>query len=376
MNPDVLIIGGGVIGLAIARELKKKGFSDVAVVEKSVCGTEASWAAAGMLGPQAEAESGGAFLDLCSASRDSFLELAGELADETGIDIELDRKGTLYLAFTDQDAKILNERLRWQREANLAVEYISADEALRLEPNLSPSVIGALHFPNDWQVENRKLLAALRRYAEISGIRLIENCAVKNLRVENARVTGAETDDGFIGAEKFILTTGAWTSLIKLANADFAVKVEPVRGEIIAFEAREKFLSHVIYSRRGYVVPRADNRVLAGSTTEFAGFDKSLTAAAAETLTEVATEISPRIATFEIIEHWAGLRPYACDGMPVIGQMPGLDNLIIATAHYRNGILLAPITAEIVAEKIASNIDHHALTAFGPQRFRSATNAG
>lgn len=376
MNNDVLIIGGGVIGLSIARELHKRGVSRITLVDKSVCGTESSWAAAGMLGPQAEADESGTFFDLCCASRDLFPTLADELLDETGVDIEVDRTGTLYLAFTDDDQEILDERFMWQREANLPVEHLSATAALRLEPNLSSSVRGALRFPSDWQVENRKLLAALRRYAEISGIRIIENRAVMNLPVENAQVTGAETEVGFIAAEKLVLTTGAWTSLIKLGTAAMPVKVEPVRGQIIVFQATAKPVKHVVYSRRGYVVPRRDNRVLAGSTTELVGFDKSVTRPASETLFDVATEISPRMSVFEIIDHWSGLRPHASDAMPVIGQMPGLDNLTIATAHYRNGILLAPATAAMVAEKIVNNVDDDALAVFGPARFRSAANVG
>ena len=376
MNNDVLIIGGGVIGLSIARELHKRGVSRITLIDKSVCGTESSWAAAGMLGPQAEADESGTFFDLCCASRDLFPTLADELLDETGVDIELDRTGTLYLAFTDDDQKILDKRFMWQREAKLPVEHLSATAALRLEPHLSSSVRGALRFPSDWQVENRKLLAALRRYAEISGIRIIENCNVESLTLDDRRVSGAKTGAGVIGAEKTVLATGAWTSLIKLGNADLAIRIEPVRGQVIAFRPDEKLIKHVVYSRRGYVVPRRDNRVLAGSTTEFVGFDKSVTRPASETLIDVATEISPRMSVFEIIDHWSGLRPHASDAMPVIGQMPGLDNLTIATAHYRNGILLAPATAAMVAEKIVNNVDDDALAIFGPARFRSAANVG
>jgi glycine oxidase len=305
-----------------------------------------------------------------------FPRLADELLFETAIDIELDRTGTLYLAFTDEEVKILDERLRWQQGAKLPVEHLSAEAALRLEPGVSRSVKEALLFPNDWQVENRKLLVALRRYAETNGIHIIENCGVKSLVVENGRITGAETDDGFIAAGTCVLTTGAWTSLITVGNTDLAIKVEPVRGQIVAFGAGEKPVDHVVYSRRGYIVPRRDNRILAGSTTEFVGFDKSVTSSALQTLIEVATEISPRMAAFEIIDQWSGLRPHASDGMPVVGQMRGLDNLTIATAHYRNGILLAPITAEIVAGRVASDVDHDVFTAFGPERFRSAASAG
>lgn len=369
MNPDVLIIGGGVIGLSIARHLNKKGVSRITIVEKALCGEEASWAAAGMLGPQAEADEGGKFFDLCCASRDLFPTLAEELLDETGIDIELDRTGTLYLAFTDEDEKILHERFKWQREAELPVEHLSATAALRLEPHLSASVRGALLFPNDWQVENRKLLGALRRYAEISGIRIVENCSIESLIVDDSRVSGAKTQTSVIVAEKTVLATGAWTSLIKLGADEMPINVEPIRGQIIAFKASERLFRHVIYSRRGYIVPRMDNRILAGSTTEKAGFDRSPTAEAARDLHKMAIEIAPEISKLNVVDHWSGLRPFVADGLPAIGRIAGLDDLSIATAHYRNGILLAPVTAEIIVERLVGGRDPAALRTFGPDRF-------
>jgi glycine oxidase len=374
MNSDVLIIGGGVIGLSIARELHKKGVRQITLVDKRVCGEEASWAAAGMLGPQVEADEGGEFFDLCCASRDLFPKLADELLDETGIDIELDRTGTLYLAFTDEDIKILHERFRWQNKANLPVEHLSAKTVLSSEPFVSPDVRGAIRFPKDLQVENRKLLAALRRYAEVNGIHIVENCGVKNLIVENGRVSAAKTDDGVIAADKTVLATGAWTSLIKLGNAAMPINVEPVRGQIIAFQTETRLFRHVIYSSHGYIVPRFDNRILVGSTTEHTGFDKSVTDEAAKDLHNMAAEIAPCIADLKITDQWSGLRPFAGDGLPVIGNIVGIDDLLVATAHYRNGILLAPITAKLVAEKIVDNIDVVAFKTFAPGRSRFAVN--
>ncbi len=372
MTSDVLIIGGGVIGLSIARDLHKKGVSNITLVEKNVCGEEASWAAGGMLGPQAEADEPSAFVDLCCASRDLFPTLADELFNETGIDIELDRSGTLHLAFTTEDTTRLQKRFEWQSRAGLPVERLSADEVRRLEPLISNDVREALFFPTDWQVENRKLLAALRRYAEINGIQIVENCVVKNLLVENNRVIGAETSDTAITADKTILATGAWTSLIKLGNAAMPINIEPIRGQIVAFQADERMFRHVIYSSSGYIVPRFDNRILAGSTTEHAGFDISITNEAAQNLHAMAAKIAPKIGELKITDHWSGLRPFAGDGLPIIGGIASLDDLLIATAHYRNGILLAPITAKIVTEKIVNSADSQWFKNFAPERFKLA----
>ena len=370
MNSEVLIIGGGVIGLSIARELHKSGVRDITLIEKGRCGEESSWAAGGMLGPQAEADEGGIFMDVCSASRDLYPELAAELFEETGVDIELERTGTLSLGFTDNDVRELKVRYDWQKEAGLTVERLSANETRRAEPFVSPDVRESLFFPADWQVDNRKLLAALLRYADLNDIRIIENSSVERLIVDGSRVTGAETNDDTVNAATTILATGAWTSLIKLGLADIPFAVKPVRGQMIVFQTAKRVFNHVIYSRRGYLVPRLDGRILAGSTSEDVGFEKAVTESAARGLKEMASEISPNLTAMNITDHWSGLRPFAADGMPVIGNIDGIDNMFIATAHYRNGILLAPWTAKLTAGAVVENERSAYLKIFGPGRFR------
>ncbi|CAN5365038.1 glycine oxidase ThiO [soil metagenome] len=370
MDSDVLVVGGGVIGLGIARELHKRGAGRITLVEKGVCGEESSWAAGGMLGPQAEANEGGTFFDMCSASRNMYPALAAELLDETGIDIGLDRAGMLYLAFTDEDSLDLRGRYKWQRKAGLAVELWSAEEVRRAEPFVSPDVLEALFFPNDWQVDNRKLLLALRRYAELNGVNICENTHVETLIVDDNRVTGVETGRDIIHAGETVLATGAWTSLIRLGESEMPFKVEPVRGQIIAFHTAKRLFQRVIYSRRGYLVPRIDGRILAGSTSEKVGFQKAVTDAASADLREMANEIAPSTAGLAIADSWSGLRPHVFDGLPVIGRFDSIEALTIATAHYRNGILLAPMTAKIVSEEIINGTVSEYLTEFGPERFR------
>lgn len=366
----ILIIGGGIIGLSIARELHKCGARHITLIEKGLCGEEASWAAGGMLGPQAEADEAGAFFDICSASRDLYPEFAAELLDGTGIDIELDRSGTLYLAFSDEDVREVRERYEWQRAAGMKVEHWPADDARRAEPFISPDVREALFFPDDWQIENRKLLAALRRYADLNGIEIRENMQIERLCVEDGIVTGAETDNEKLAADVTILATGAWTSLIKLGVAEMPFNIEPIRGQVIAFQTAKRLFQRVIYSPRGYIVPRADGRILAGSTTERAGFDKELTETAAGSLREMASEIAPSTYGLTTSDHWSGLRPAAADKMPVVGRLNSVGGLVIATAHYRNGILLAPWTAETVARSVFNHTVSALPDAFSPDRFR------
>lgn len=371
MNPEVLIIGGGVIGLSIARELHLRGMRKIALLEKGLCGEESSWAAAGMLGPQVEADGKDAFFDFCCESRDLYPDLAAALREETGVNIELDVTGTLSLAFTEEDADELYKRYQWQREAGLEVEHLSAEEILKSEPHVSSIVRTGLFFKNDWQVENRKLLAALRRYAELNGIEIIENTHAKRLITQGGRVTGAETGRGMFTADITVLATGAWSSLIKIGDAPLPFQITPVRGQMICLRPETRLFKHVVYSRRGYIVPRFDGRVLAGSTSETAGFEKGVTEEASAFLQSMAREISPFLGGLPVTDQWSGLRPFAADGMPILGAIDGIDDLLIAAAHYRNGILLAPMTARLISEKIVDGISSKYLDVFGVTRMQA-----
>lgn len=370
-NQDVLIIGGGVIGLSIARELRKRDIEKITILERGEVGREASYAAAGMLAPHAEIDELNDFFYLCDESNKLYPTFAEELFAETGVDIELDQSGTLYLAFTDEDVKEIRHRYAWQKKANLNVEHLSAKEVRTLEPFISPDVREALFFPDDWQVENRKLLAALQKYAVTNQIEIFENATVENLLSENGKVVGAETSNQKFFASNLVLATGAWTSLIK-ADSFSLPKIKPVRGQMLSFKTAKRLFKRVIYSPRGYIVPRLDGRILAGATVEDAGFDKSVTPSGIDFLRENALEIAPGLVNLNIAEKWAGLRPFAADGLPILGAFPGIENLFVATAHYRNGILLAPKTAEILAEKITGNSESRYLEVFSPRRFQTA----
>ncbi|HEY0458992.1 MAG TPA: glycine oxidase ThiO [Pyrinomonadaceae bacterium] len=368
MNSDVLIIGGGVIGLATARALFKKGIGRITILERGRAGQEASHAAAGMLAPNAETEKLDDFFRLCNESNKLYPEFAAELQDDTDIDIELDRQGTLYLALTEEDSTEIGRRYHWQRAAGLAVEHLTARETRGLEPFLSPDVRESLFFPDDWQVENRKLLLALQKFAARANIEIRENTEISQLVIENGQCVGATVGTETFFAGTVVLATGAWTSVLKAENLVMP-PVKPVRGQMIAFQSAKRLFQKVIYSPRGYLVPRADGRILAGATVEDVGFDKSVTTDGVEFLRENAFEIAPGLSNLEITEKWAGLRPYAADGLPVLGSFPHVENLEIATAHYRNGILLAPLTARLLAEKIAGGDRSDYLEIFSPERF-------
>jgi glycine oxidase len=368
---DALVVGGGVIGLSIARALALRGFGRVCLIEREHTGAGASHAAAGMLAAQAEANCADAFLSLACASRDMYPSFAAALLEETGTNIELERTGTLYLAFTEEDEREVSHRYEWQKRAGLHVEALTTAEALCLEPSVSPRVRRALRFPLDVQVENRRLLAALALSVERAGVQLITGTNVEALTVEHSRVSGVETSRGRVSSRVVVLAGGAWTSFIRHGGAgETPFRIEPVRGQMLCFEANPRPMSHVIYSPRGYVVPRLDGRLLAGSTTEHAGFERRVTCGGIHTISKHAMEIAPMISRLPLMDAWAGLRPRATpDELPVLGGSAEVSGLYYATGHYRNGILLAPITGELIADEITSGVRPPLLEAFTPDRF-------
>lgn len=366
---EAVVIGGGVIGLAVARSLALRGVRRVTLVERGRLGAEASYAAGGMLAPQAEADRADAFFDLACASRDLYPAFAAALLEETGTDVELERTGTLYLAFTDEDEKEIGHRYHWQTKAGLAVERLGAEEARRLEPCVSPAVRAALRFPLDVQVENRRLIAALSLSVEKRGVRLLTETFVESLAIDGGRVRGVETSRGPIHAPAVVVAAGAWTSFLNPPDKSAPrLNIEPVRGQMLCFESVPPLSRHVIYSPRGYIVPRRDGRLLAGSTTERAGIEKRVTGVGRHAIKTHALEIAPRVGELPLVDSWAGLRPRAEDDWPVMGESGEVRGLFYATAHYRNGILLAPLTAELLAEQVTTGrapVDN----AFSPDRF-------
>jgi glycine oxidase len=366
---DVVIIGGGIIGLTIARALRQRGVREVVLLERGRPGAEASWAAGGILAPQVEADHTDAFFRLACASRDLYPAFAQSLQEETGICVELDTTGTLCVGFTPEDGEELRRRYEWQASEGLQVEWLSGDEAQRVEPCLSANVLSALRLPNDFQVENRHLVKALLSANKSLGVQLVTDCAVSALRIEREKVRGVETSSGFVAAPIVVVAAGAWSSLIDSSGLP-PIEIEPVRGQMLCFSAVSNIARHVIFSARGYVVPRRDGRVLAGSTAEHVGFHKCVTDDGIKTIKAMAREISDAIAGLPIIDSWAGFRPRAKDDLPVLGNREEVEGLFYATGHYRNGILLAPITGEVIAGAIVQGVTPVDLSAFSPDRFR------
>jgi glycine oxidase len=362
---DVVVVGGGIVGLSAARELAAGGAS-VLVVERGRVGDEASGAAAGMLTAQVHAGPGGPLLELALRARERHAALAGELLAETGIGVERSERGALEIAFTAAAADALARRTRWQRERGLAAESLTAAELAEAEPNLNPAAKGGVFYRDDRAVDNVRLCRALAASAVSRGATLLVGRPVSRLILEGGRVAGVQAGLERIDAPVVVNAAGAWAGL--LAGDPAPPPVEPVRGHIVAFEVAPPALRHVVWSPGGYLVPRADGRLLAGSTAENAGFDKTVTAGALAAVLAIALEIVPRLEGVAVAGSWAGLRPGSPDGLPIVGAgaVPGL---IHAAGLFKNGILLGPLMGEAAARLALGQDPGLDLSPYSPSRF-------
>ncbi len=368
---DAAVIGGGVIGCSIAWRLAQAGMH-VVVVERGDVGGEASHAAGGMLAPLAEADKADDFFQLAVTSRAMYAEFARELKQVSGTDIEYRTEGTLFLSLTEEDDEELDRRWQWQHAAGLNVKRLNADCVRKLEPLVDEKLRWALKFPDDHQVNNRLLTIALHSAARKAGVEFETQLAVDQILTENQCVTGLRTTRGEIRSRTVILAAGSWSSLLLESGASLppAFQVEPVRGQMIAVEMPQPQVNHVIYSRRIYLIPRLGGVLIAGSTTERAGYDKRVTAGGAASIIERAAETLPCFRNAAIKETWAGLRPGSPDDWPILGADSRISGLVYATGHYRNGILLTPATAQAISELVLKGESGVRLTPFSPERFR------
>lgn len=371
---DAAIVGGGIIGCAIAWRLAQARMR-VVVIERGEIGREASHAAGGMLVPLAEADEADDLFHLCMASRAIYADFARELKQVSGIDVEYRTEGTLYLSLTEHDDEELERRWQWQHAAGLNVKRLNADCARKLEPQINAGLRWALKFPDDHQVNNRMLIAALHLAAQNAGVEFQTQTEVERLLIEahagQKQIVGVVTSRGEVRSKTVVIAAGSWSSLLDAGSETLlpALKVAPVHGQMVAVEMPSPAVNHTIYSCRAYVVPRLGGFVIAGSTSDKFGFEKRVTAGGMASIIERATEILPGFGDLRITETWSGLRPRAGDALPVIGADSAVAGLIYATGHYRNGILLTPVTAQAVSEIVLKGESRIHLSPFSPRRF-------
>ncbi len=373
-NTDVIIIGGGIIGLSIARALAHRELT-VTLLERHHPGREASWASAGMLAPQGEL-SEGAFLQLCLASNRLYPAFRESVEAETGMRCYHREAGTLALAFTADDETEFRQTFDRQRADGLVVEWITGDEARGMEPSLSEQVRGGMYLPGDRHIENRLLVPALEQSCRQLGVEIVCGAHVSNILTEQGRAVGVETILGNYYGALIINAAGAWSASIGVPDESLRPPVFPVRGQMLAITLPyPSFLAHSVRSPRSYLVPRHDGRLFLGATMERVGFDKRNTVWGINKLLNGAQELFPALEHSSLQEMWAGLRPGSLDNHPVLG-FTELSGYVLATGLFRNGLLLTPVIAQSIAELVTSGVTPELIAPFSIARFAGEVAAG
>ena len=362
---DVIIVGGGVIGLSIARELALQGRSTL-VLDRGNPRDATSWAAAGMLAPQSETDSPSPFFNLCLASAKLYPEWVKHLHEESGIDPEYADSGLLFVASTEEALCRLRRNLEWQHSVGLKGELLSPGAAVRLEPQLTLPLTGAALIREECHVTPRRLVEALTGACAVKRVEIRSGVSVLEVLHEGRRVTGVRTSTERFSSGHVVIASGVRSPEIEGLLP--AVPVTPRKGQILSLTYQPPGFTHMIRWQHAYMVPRRNGELIVGATNEDVGFDRSITPAGVGSLLQSAQQLSSHLANLPIGEIWTGLRPSTPDGLPVIGKA-GVEGLIYATGHYRNGILLAPVTAAAVASIIDDRPTALPLEAFAPWRF-------
>jgi len=341
------------------------------VYDRGEAGRGASWAAAGMLAAAVETEPGEEpLLPLALESQRLWPDFARELEAAAGVPVEYRDEGTMVLALNRDDAAQLRHSYEFQKGLGLDLEWLTGAQAREREPHLKPGIAAAVWSPRDHQVENRLLGRALAEACRRAGVALHEYCPVREITVTGGRADGIVTAEGREAADAVVLAAGAWSREIGGIPAAQLPPVRPIKGQMLALQMdpAAPLLRHVIWLPRGYLVPRRDGRLLVGATVEERGFDTSLTAGGLLALIEGAWRAVPAIEELPIAETWVGFRPGSRDDAPMLGP-GGVDGLVVATGHHRNGILLTPITALAVAEVILTGRVPGSIREFTIDRF-------
>lgn len=375
---DVVIVGGGLIGASIAFELAAEN-RRVVVLDRQRPGQEASWAAAGMLSPGPSSAEDEALTPLAKESLQHYPQFIAEVEQASGRSAFFMREGALEVFFGPLAETERDKLVASHQRLGLAAEKVTVEEGRKLEKALGPDAHAAVWLPGEATVEPRLLMDAVLVGAARRGVEIMADCAVTSLICDKSQ-QGMRCIGVFAGANKIearfvVLAAGCFTGAIQngIEGLPFSVPTHPVRGQMIAFHPKGLRLGRVLRCERGYLVPRRDGRIVAGSTSEDAGFEKRVTRAGIQSIMTAAVKLVPELADAEIVETWSGLRPGTPDNLPILGPT-GVEGLLAATGHFRNGILLAPVTAKLIKEWIVRGHVNSDVERFSPLRF-SGTKA-
>ena len=340
----VLLVGGGAIGLLSAYSLAQAG-AEVCLLDKGECGRESSWAGGGIVSPLYPWRYSSAVTALAHWSQDYYPGLGQRLFAETGIDPEVHETGLYWLDLEDEA-----EALAWAAQERRPLASVAIERVHAAVPPLGAGYRHAIHMAGVANVRNPRLTRALREaLLQMPNVSLRENCEVRGFIRDGGRILGVNTAEGDLLADQVVLAAGAWSGEL-LASLGLVLPVEPVKGQMILFKCAPDFLPAIVLAKGRYAIPRRDGHILVGSTLEHAGFDKTPTDEALESLKASAFELLPQLADAELVGHWAGLRPGSPEGIPFIGPVPGVDGLWLNCGHYRNGLVLAPASCQLLAD--------------------------
>lgn len=344
MSSPIVIVGAGINGLLVARELSLAG-KDVLVLEKGKVGQESSWAGGGILSPLYPWRYPESVNQMAEFGQTAYPALAEEL--RPFLDAECLRSGLLILDTDEQ-----NQALAWaSKKATRNLQIVDSAELQSIQPGVAQLNDRAIWMPDIGQVRNPRLVEALRLELQDRGVQFRENTEVSGFAVKAGQITGVQAADETISCDTVIVCGGAWTASL-LASTGLKIPVEPVKGQILLFRAEPGLLSRMLMNRGRYLIPRKDGHILAGSTLEKAGFDKTTSEAARDDLFEAACEILPALRDVPVETQWAGLRPGSPDGVPFIGKHLAIQGLYINAGQYRNGLIMAPGSTRLLSDLV------------------------
>jgi glycine oxidase len=367
VSPDVIVVGAGAIGTSIAYQLAKAGVK-VTVFDRGQVGGGATGASAGMIQINPDRTTPAALAALEVESARLFPALAAELRERTGMDVGYRPGPLLHVALREEEESPLRAHRAWQADHGVAVEWLDRTTALDLEPSLSLDVRAALHYPNDHQLMPLALARALAAAAVDLGANVSEGTDVDRMLTEGDQVVGVTVGGERLHAGEVVIANGAWASSWSEV-LHTPIPVRPVRGQMVALRTIGTGLRQVVSSFEGYMLTKADGTTYVGTTVEEAGYDARPTAAGIGRLLALAPRLVPKFADATFTAAWAGLRPGTADGLPLIGRLPGWHGVTMAAGHFRDGILLAPITGELVADLLANRRPRLPVDDFDPGRF-------
>ncbi|MGC1686233.1 MAG: glycine oxidase ThiO [Candidatus Acidiferrales bacterium] len=365
---DAIIVGGGIIGGSLAFELANCKLS-VLIVDRQTPGQEASWAAAGMLAPEPESADDIHALPLAKMSLARYPQFVNAIEEASGLPAQFRSDGTLRLYFGPNAERERDREAANHRHAGLSTESVSMAQAREIEPNIASSATAAAWLPYECSVDPRALTHAVLTAAKHSGVEIVSETAVNHVLASDGRCNGVVAGTETFHSRHVIIAAGCFSAGVD--GMSRYAPTSPVRGQIVALQPSQNAPKRVLRGHNGYVVPRNDGRVIAGSTSENVGFEKQVTAEGIEQILRAAIELAPSLASALIVDTWSGLRPDTPDHLPILGPTD-IHGLWIATGHYRNGILLAPGTARVMREWIVDGTPSLALERFSPLRFTAA----